>query len=257
MRLLLLLFFVMSALLPALTRDNANAAPAPATLSIEIVEPLRDHEGPPGKSRIRLSRNKEQEPIFDKKMKGIWENLGYCRRQNAYLLGGMFAHGGFLPVRKLALLSVDSQKLTTLEFGEGYWSALAGMLSPNGEYWVFVGEEVNDRGEEIARFGLFCLSLEDYKIVRLGAAPAAVPENPPPKVDGGDNESYWGWGAYCCDGYFKPDRRVLHFSKPHILSVDYGYDPRKKRQHKKIVDFDLPKLIAEANKKSTTSRPGS
>jgi hypothetical protein len=37
------------------------------------------------------------------------------------------------------------------------------MLSPDGEYWVFVGNGVNERGEEIAPFGLFCLLVEQKK----------------------------------------------------------------------------------------------
>ncbi len=245
MRQLLIFVFLIIAGFPALTQSRANELSSPVTLSIQIVEPLRGHEGPPGKTRIRLSRNREEPPLFEKTLDGIWENLGYCKKENAYLIGGMFSDGGFLPVRKLALLSVDSRKMATLGFDKGRWSALAGMISPDGEYWVFVGEGVNDLGEEIAPFGLFCLSVEQNKIVRLSDAPAAVPENPPPRTDDSDKEFYWGWGAYCCDGYFKPDCRVMCFANPHILSVDFGYDPVKKHQHKMIVDYDLSKIITK------------
>jgi hypothetical protein len=42
-----------------------------------------------------------------------------CKKENAYLLGGMFSDGGLLPVRKLVLLSVDSRKMTALGFDKG------------------------------------------------------------------------------------------------------------------------------------------
>ncbi|MBI5489415.1 MAG: hypothetical protein HY905_18930 [Deltaproteobacteria bacterium] len=174
------------------------------------------HDGSFGKTRFELeATDGSDRPPWRRDLEGQWTVLGYSPVRHAYVLGGQFEKGAWLPLDDLRYLKERTGSLLPSRLSGREWIALAAIPSPTLRYVALIA-----RVDGQPQFRLHVLDLEKDEIAEVGPAPA-----PPPtdfKCDPPPQPHQWGDEV---DGLVEMDAGIIVFSADERrLTASYGDD---------------------------------
>jgi len=170
---------------------------------------------------------------------GLWQVISYVEAANAYLIGGLYEQGAWLPLDALVYVDDASGAWRNSQVDGSRWMAMAAVAAPGGRYVAFIADPRGDG------FELEVLDALNDKLVRAGTAPS-----PPPFA-----REEWGscshggrfqWGDPV-DGFVEMDPNIMTFPDEQTLVVSYGKDSCRHRSLKRRLQrWVLPELVARS-----------
>ena len=229
----------------AWARHSRSCRSSPNT-TIELkVTKLPKYDGESGVTRLMVNTRGGGSSVWKGELEGLWRCLGFSRQRGAYILGGEFQQGAWLPVRKIKYLDESTHQLRDSRANGRNWLALSSEDSADGRYIALVGQM---QGKE--DFVVFVLDTARDRMRTVGKAPA-----PPPLPDEIDGLSggRWAWGDIY-DGYVLMDRGIISFRNGNLV-VSYGRDGPKGRSPKRQTKtWSLEQLLGLPGKAKGASR---
>jgi hypothetical protein len=198
------------------------------------------HDGSYGAARLELQAVADRRTILTKKLEGTWRVLGYVAARRAFLLGGQFETGAWLPLDDLEYVDEASGTMSRSRVtADGNWIAFAVVPGPDGRFVAAVGEYRADQAFGAGRFRLQLLDAAKDALFDLGRPPAPPPQEEPPEEPG-----RWQWGDPV-DGVVEMDPGIITFVDARTLRVSTGADTWKRRgQRRQIRSWDLERVAA-------------
>ncbi|HXU02403.1 MAG TPA: hypothetical protein VN903_15670 [Polyangia bacterium] len=222
---------------------DASAWTAGATARLRVVQTKpAAHDGSYGSARVELQALGDHRQILSKEIEGTWRVLAYAPAARAFVIGGQFETGAWLPLDAVSYLDEATGALRPARF-TGTWIAFAAVAGPNGRFVAFVGKWGPD-ADTAGRFRLQVLDAAADALYDVGPAPA-----PPP-------DSFWAeehrrrcdWGDPV-DGFVEMDAGIVRFTDDHTLRASYGADSCLKRgARRREQTWDLEKIVARGRK---------
>jgi hypothetical protein len=210
------------------------------------------HDGSYGAARLELQAVADRRPILTKKLEGSWRVLAYVAARRAFLLGGQFETGAWLPLDDLEYVDEATGAMTRSRVtADGNWIAFAVVPGPDGRFVAAIGEYRADQAFGAGRFRLQVLDAENDALHDLGRPPAPPPNEDPPDDD---DRGRWQWGDPV-DGMVQLEPGILTFVDPHTLRATYGADGWKRRAPRRTArTWNLEKVAAAASIKLPAAR---
>jgi hypothetical protein len=187
------------------------------------------HDSDFGATSVWFESRSPGGPRKDFKLEGTWQVIAYAETAGAFLLGGKFGRGAWLPLVALTYVDERTGDQRRSRFSHTDWMAMAAVPSPRGRFVALVGRIDDDQ-----QFELQVLDTSVDLAVTAGRAPA------PPPDDFYCSEHvrlYWGDTV---DGLVTMDAGIIAFPAEGTLAVSYGADTcrkRAKRRRTKLVDL--------------------
>ena len=179
------------------------------------------HDQPIGQTRLVLRTEPGGKILWSDDYEGIWFCIGFNKDIKAYVVGGIFEVGAWLPMWAIRYLPENGKSLKPAAFDRSRYLALRVIPSPHIKYIVFIGGIEWDVGH------LQVLDVEHDTITTLGPAPA------PPPSDFCSEEEPFDWGGCFGDAYQDMEPGIIRFVSEDVLEVSYGADTRKSRAKKR------------------------
>jgi hypothetical protein len=207
-----------------------------ARLRVRSVEtPL--HDGSFGADRVELQSLADKKVLASDDIEGRWQVLAYAPASRAFVIGGEFEVGAWLPLDAVSYVDEKTGALRQSRYSEKDWIALSAVAGPGGRYVVFVGQMAHVH--VAGGFRLQALDTAKDALYDLGPAPAP----PPQEVATGDG-GRCDWGDPV-DGVTPMDPGIVRFTDAHTLTVSYGADNCTTRAPKRRVQtWDLDRVVA-------------
>jgi len=224
---------------------------ATSQLRVQTTE-MAMHDGTYGAARLELRALAGGKPIATKRLEGTWKVLCYVAARRAFLIGGQFEIGAWLPLDDLQFVDEGTGALTRSRVtADGGWIAFAAVPGPEGRFVAAVGIFRRDQSFSAGRFRLQLYDAVQDALYDVGRPPAPAPD--PDAVY--DDDGGWDWGDPI-DGLTEMDPGTIVFSDPHTLQVSYGADTRKRRaRQRQTKSWDLARV--SAGRSLAAPRPGS
>lgn len=187
-----------------------------------------------GQTRLMLRSEPDSEIIFSKEYEGNWFCIGFNANIKAYILGGIFERGAWLPLGSIQYLRENGSSLGPSAFDRLGYLAMTAVTSHSGRYVVFIG------GQDTTGT-LYVLDVERDTIKRLGSAPA-----PPPNALAKDvcSSEPFEWGTCWGDRYVETETGIIRFKPDDVLEVSYGHDsPNARAKKRRVRQFKLGQPI--------------
>jgi hypothetical protein len=224
---------VLAAGFPAHTAEDSSPVKGTNTsLQLTLVLPPFPPRMEQGLGRTRLVLRSEPEGLerLQAFQDGRWQCLGFLEEDRSFLLIGVNARGGWVPMVSVRRLREDGSWAEATAFDRQDCLALTALLSPGGRYLIFVGGQGSVDG-------LYVFDLRGDTLRKLGPPPAPPPA-PGLKVTCG--KVPFGWGTCWADAYLAMDSGILTFPAADLLEVSYGQDgPRGRARSRQLRRFNL------------------
>lgn len=175
---------------------------------------------------------------------GLWRVIAYLDDIGAYLLGGLFERGAWLPLDTLVYVDERTGVWRESYVDRTRWMAMAAVPSAHGRFVAFVADPQG------TSFELEVLDTRTDTMVHLGKAPAPPPLEKDDRdlcpAGGGRDLFTWGEGT---DGFVDMDAGIITFPDDHTLAVSYGADRCRGRSRSRHVRrWDLPTAFSRGPK---------
>jgi hypothetical protein len=225
------------------SEDAPWTAGATARIRVQTTE-LAMHDGSYGAARLELRRLADGKPILTKKLEGTWRVLAYVAARRAFLLGGQFEVGAWLPLDDLEYVDEATGAMTRSRVtADGNWIAFAVVPGPDGRFVAAIGEYRADQAFGAGRFRLQLLDAAKDALFDLGRPPAPPPAEDPPD----EGRGRWQWGDPI-DGLVEMDPGIITFVDAHTLRASYGADTWKRRASRRTAKtWDLERASSGAS----------
>ena len=190
------------------------------------------HDQSLGRTRFVVRSAPHGEVIGSKEFEGQWFCFGYSANAHAYIIGGVYQIGAWLPLGSIQYLSEDGNSSKPSAFDRKGYNALSSVSSPANRFIVFIGGKLTS-GE------LFVLDMERDIVRKLGTAPL-----PPPNqgLDVICHDEPFEWGSCWAERYLDMDDGIFRFTSETELEVSYGKDgPLSRATKRRIRKFRLDK----------------
>ena len=200
---------------------------------------LAMHDGSYGAARLEVQAVAGGQPILTKKLEGSWRVLAYVAARRAFLLGGQFETGAWLPLDDLEYLDEATGAMSRSRVtADGHWIAFAVVPGPDGRFVAAIGEYRADQAFGAGRFRVQLLDAVKDALYDLGRPPVPPPAEDPPEEGG----SRWQWGDPI-DGVVDMDPGIITFVDAHTLRVTYGADTWKRRASRRTAKTWDPERV--------------
>ncbi len=206
---------------PAIAIDAARPDAAPAVpaswtagdgtrAGVVVIERPR-YEKSAGTTRVVLETSAATR---QHDLDGQWSILGYAPALHAYLLGGEFERGAWLPLDDLQYLDERTGDLRPSKWNATDWLAFAAVPSPTLRYLALVGQADGEGPIQV-----YVLDVASEQLAAVGKPPA-----PPPTTFQCDEPRAHVWGDEA-DGLVEMDPDVIVFSTDEQrITLRYGKD---------------------------------
>jgi hypothetical protein len=217
--------------------DEAGwTAGATARLRVVQTKPAA-HDGSYGSARVELQAVGDRRQILSKEIEGTWRVLAYAPAAHAFVLGGQFEIGAWLPLVAVSYVDEATGTIRPARFSES-WVAFAAIAGPNGRFVAFVGKS-GKNADAAGRFRLQVLDVAADALFDVGPAPAP----PPDSFYAEEHRRRCAWGDPI-DGVVEMDAGIVRFIDAHTLRASYGADSCLKRAaRRREQSWDLDKIV--------------
>jgi hypothetical protein len=199
------------------------------------------HDGSYGAVHLELEALAGRRVIASRDLDGVWSVLAYSPAARAFVIGGEFEVGAWLPLDDISYVDEHTGELRRSRYDDGSWIALAAVAGPGGRYVVFVGQSTPSRVPTAGGFRLQVLDPVADRLYDLGPAPA-----PPPAEDAQGSEGRCDWGDPV-DGLTVLDPGILELPDAHTLRASDGADQCQARANKRRTrSWDLDRVVKSA-----------
>jgi hypothetical protein len=200
-----------------------------------VAKEMPRHDGSYGSAEIRLETLADHRVVSAKTREGTWTVICYVPAARAFVLGGQFEMGAWLPLDVIEYVDEATGALRESRYGGGSWMAFAAVPSPDGRFIAFVAARRN-----VDPFRLEVLDVARDALFELGPAP-----RPPPEPSYEPEAGHWGW-ADPVDGLVDMDPGILTFPDDHTLRATYGADTyRRRAAHRSVRSWDLADVVSK------------
>ncbi len=201
------------------------------------------HDGSYGSARVELEALSDRRQILTRELEGTWRVLAYAPAARAFVLGGQFEVGAWLPLDAVSYVDEATGAIRPARFAQGSWVAFAVVPGPTGRFIAFVGKW-GSHATEGGRFRVQVLDTAGDALYDVGAAPA-----PPPDAfyaEEGRRRCDWGDPV---DGVVEMDAGIVRFVDERTLRISMGADSCVKRAtRRREQTWDLDKIVARGRK---------
>jgi len=222
--------------------DSDWTAGATARLRVVQTKPAA-HDGSYGSARVELQALGDRRQILSKEIEGTWRVLAYAPAAHAFVVGGQFEMGAWLPLDAVDYVDEATGAIRAARFAQGSWLAFAAVPGPNGRFVAFVGKWGRN-ADAAGRFRLQVLDVAADALYDVGPAPAP----PPDSFYAEERRRRCDWGDPI-DGVVALDEGIVRFVDDHTLRVSYGADSCLKRAaRRREQSWDLEKIVGRGRK---------
>ena len=229
---------------PASSTDDGGGWVTGTTARVRVVQmKMASHDGSYGSARVELETLSDRRKILSRELEGTWRVLAYAPAAHAFVLGGQFEVGVWLPLDAVSYVDEATGAIRPARVAQGSWVAFAAVPGPTGRFIAFVGKW-GGHATEAGRFRVQVLDTAGDALYDVGPAPAP----PPDAFFAEERRRRCDWGDPV-DGVVEMEAGIVRFVDDHTLRVSTGADGCLKRAiRRREQTWDLDKVVGRGRK---------